>query len=169
MVGCQKQDRDDLAIHWKKQSYQSWLLQQRPYLAALPKAAIVDYDFTTLHSGTKVSPVVTYDLEAGKWDGIVELWFTLRLNTNGLAVGFSEETAIFISLPARKSVVGEGGKQRNQYYGVKIQKPSELANVISRITAGGDFSDFRKRVAESGEFECSFFDYNDPWKKHTGN
>jgi hypothetical protein len=166
LIGCQQQDRDELSILWKKGIYKRWLLQQRPYLASLPKSAIVAYDFTTLHSGTNVSPVVTYDLRAGQWDGVVELWFTLRLDPKRKPIGFSEETVTFIRLPSTESGTGKDGKKRNNYYGIKFRQPAEVAKLIKRVAAGGDFADYRKQVDESGEFACSFFDYNDPWKNH---
>jgi hypothetical protein len=166
LLGCQQKDRDELGIHFKKRTYEKWLVQQRPFLGSLPKSAIVDYDFTTLEDGTNVSPVVTYNLKAGNWDGVVELWFTLKLDAKRQPIGMSEETVTFIELPAKKTVIDKEGRQRNQYYGIKIRKPPEIAAIIKRVAAGGDFGDYRKKVEESGEFACSFLDYNDPWKSH---
>ena len=166
LVGCQQQDRDELGIRWKKRSYQNWLLRQRPLLASIPKSTIVDYDFTTLVSGRNVSPVVNYHLMAGKWQGIVDLWFTMRLDTNGSPIGFSEETVTFIRLPAKESVIDASGKSRNQYYGIKFTRPLEVAELIKRVAAGQDFADYQKKTDESGDLVCSFFDYNDPWKSH---
>jgi hypothetical protein len=163
-VGCQPQDRDELKIHWKKRSYQTWLVQQRPYLASLPRSAIINYNFTTLQSGTNVSPVVTYELRAGKWEGVAELWFTVELDQRGSPIGFSEETATFIRLPAKESVLGEDGKKRNRYYGIKFRRTSEVADLINRVAAGGDFADYRKMTDEHGDFVGSYLDYNDPWK-----
>jgi|ERR1035438_4602381 hypothetical protein len=166
LAGCQKQDRDELGILWKKRTYQSWLLQQRPFLANLPKSAIIDYDFTTLHEDKNISPVVTYDLKAGQWDGVVELWFTLKLDPKGQPIGFSEETVTFFRLPAKKTVIGKDGKKRNVYDGFKLKRPDEVADLIKRIASGGDFSDYPKQTNHYDVSGCSFFDYNDPWKNH---
>ena len=54
-VGC-KEDRADLSIRLRQESYERWLTKQHPFLASLPKAAIIDCDFTTIHDGGRVSP-----------------------------------------------------------------------------------------------------------------
>ncbi len=148
----------------KKGTYEKWLKQQRPFLATLPKSAIFDHDFTTYENGATVLPVIEYDLKAGDWDGILELWFVLKLDGKRNPIGMQEETVTFIRLPAKQTVTGEEGKLRNQYYGLKL-KPAEAAAAIKRAVAGGDFDDYRKRTDESGDFVHSLFDYNDPWKK----
>lgn len=156
----------DLSIRMKRQTYEKWLVKQRPFLASLPKSAIIDYDFTTLHDGSKISPVVTYNLKAGQWEGVVELCFTLKIDAKGQPAGISEETVTFVKLPATISVVGEGGKTRNQYDGLKFRQPKDVAVLLKRVADGGDFADYRKQTDESGQFVHSFFDYNDPWKNH---
>ena len=163
VIGCNQQDRASAAIMMKKRTYEQWLKQQRPFLATLPKSSIVDYDFTTYESGTTVLPVIEYDLKAGDWDGILELWFILKLDAKGKPVGMQEETVTFIRLPAKKTVAGEGGKLRNQYYGLKL-RPAEATVAIKRAAEGGDFDHYRKQTDESGDFVHSLFDYNDPWK-----
>jgi hypothetical protein len=164
LLGGQQTDMDQHSILMKQGAYEKWLLQQRPILGSLPKSAIMEYYFTTLVSGTNVSPVVTYNLKAGNWDGVVELWFTLKLDAKGQPIGMSEETVTFIALPAKETVIGKEGKKRNNYYGIKIGRPAELAEIIKRVAAGGEFSDYRKKVEQSGVLAHSFFDYNDPWK-----
>jgi hypothetical protein len=164
LAGCKQQDTADLAIRMRKGTYEQWLKQQRPVLTTLPKSAIVDYDFTTIARGTTILPVIEYDLKAGDWDGILELWFILKLDGKGKPIALQEETVTFIRLPAKKTVTGEGGKLRNQYYGLKLRRP-EAAAAIKRAIEGGDFDDYRKRTDESGAFVHSLFDYNDPWKK----
>lgn len=101
---------------------------------------------------------------AGKWEGIVDLWFTIRLDTNSSPVGFSEETVTFVRLPAKESVVDDSGRRRNQYYGIKFTRPSEIAELIKRVAIGGDFADYRRRTDENGVFIWSYLDDNDPWK-----
>jgi hypothetical protein len=163
LAGCGRADREDFAIHWRKHSYEKWLIQQRPILASLPKSAIFAYDFTTYHS-SPVLPVIEYDLKAGNWDGILELWFILKLDAKGNPIGMQEETVTFVRLPAHTTVTTKEGKKRNVYWGVKLP-PAEASAAIKRAMAGGDFSDYRKIAEESGGLSHSLFDYNDPWKK----
>ena len=162
--GCKRQDRDTLSIMLKKGRYEKWLKEQRPILATLPKSAIIDGDFATYENGATVLPVIEYHLKAGDWDGILELWFILELDGQGKPIGMHEETVTFIRLPAKNTVIGEGGKPRNEYYGLKLE-PAEAAVAIRRLIAGEDFDDYRQRTDESGDFAHSLFDDNDPWKK----
>jgi len=108
--------------------------------------------------------VAIYNLKAGQWEGVVVLWLPVNLDTKGQPIGISEEVASFVCLPAKESVIGDGGKKRNQYYGISFRQPAEISSLIRRVVDGGDFTDYRKLTEKSGGLVSSHFDYNDPWK-----
>jgi hypothetical protein len=162
-AGCKKEDRADLAIRLRKGTYEKWLKQQRPFLATIPKSAILEYEFTTLETETNVLPYFHYQLKAGDWDGILSLWLILKLDAKGNPVGMGRETVTFIRLPARSTALDEEGKLRNHYYGFRLN-PAEATAATKRAAAGEDFDDYRKRADESGGEVRSRLDYNDPWK-----
>jgi hypothetical protein len=166
LTGCQQHDSVEEAIARKQQAYENWLKQQRPFMANLPQAAIIKYEFTTFDSDGKISPSVICDLKAGQWDGVVELWFILKLDPNGQPIGFSDESVTFFRLPAKESVITQDGKKRNVYYGVKLTQAEDVADIIKRISTSGDFSNYPKQTEESSVTVCGFIDSNDPWKNH---
>ncbi len=169
LTGCHQQVNAEKNIVQKKQAYENWLIQQRPFLASLPKSAIINYTFTTFDSGNQINqilPSVIYDLKAGQWDGVLELWFIMKLDTQGQPIGFYDETFTFFRLPAVEAATSQDGKKRNVYYGIKLARTEDVVDIIKRIEIGGDFSDYPKQTNGSGVTYCGFLDSNDPWKNH---
>ena len=158
--GC-KEDRLTYSIQSRQNTYESWLLKQRPELKILPKNAIYSYQFTTFHSDGEVLPIVHYYLKAGDWDGMINLTYIIDVDAQHRPIDFKDERITFIGLPARETVPKSAGLE-NRYFGVYLDT-TELKALVDRIFRGDDFDDLREKAAASDQFTHGRLANGDDW------
>jgi hypothetical protein len=161
-VGCGDL-RDEVSILLSKGKYERWLHAQKPFLTNILPAILYGYHFAAFDDGSTIRPIVDYYIKAGDWSGLINITFVIEIDAHGNATGFREQRLTFIALPARETVMAEGGRPRTIYYGLKLN-PTEMEAVVGRAVRRDDFNDFRAKAAANNVIVVTRFEDTDDWK-----
>jgi hypothetical protein len=143
LAGCQEFRDDQAAICSRRPTYEKWLIQQRPFLAAPPKPVFYRHEFH-VNSDAKFRPNIQYYLKAGDWVGLFYFDFTIDVDEKGHPIGMRDESLVFIRLPLISTSTSDDGEKWNAYSGLQLP-PERMQEIVKRVAAQDRFEEFTNR------------------------